>query len=206
MDRTQTRSVAGSTGRVIDPGSPTARSLELIRACRIGPDDPIIAVGEVDPALVEALLGAGHRDLTVLHPSEEELEALRGALGDLVQEVRLLNEEALQFHPERHYALWHDRGYFDCLTHPDDRQRYVETVQYALRPEGHLVISAYGPGAPERRAGLAVTRFSADRLAAALGRQFELAEHSLATHPARGGESHQLLHCRFRRHAPHWPR
>jgi len=186
-------------------GSPSAKSVELIRACRLSPDDPIIGVGDVDAHLVAALVGAGHRDLTILHPSVEALEKLREALGDLARDVTLMEADALEFHPDRRYALWHDRGYFDRLTHADDRQRYIETVQYALRPEGHLVISASGPEAPEERGGMPVVRFSADRLAEALGYQFELAEHGLALHPAEGGKSRQLLHCRFRRLAPRWP-
>ena len=182
--------------RITDSSGPAARSLELIRACRLAPADPIIAVGEVDSELVAALLSAGQRDLTILHPSVEVLEKLRAALGEPARDVTLMEADALQFRPDRRYALWHDRGYFDRLTHPDDRQQYVEIVQYALRPEGHLVISASGPEAPEQRGGVPVVRFSAE----------QLAEHGLALHRAERGGGEQLLHCRFRRHVPRWPR
>ena len=187
-----------------DPSSPTARSLELIRACGLAPADPIIAVGDLDASLVTALVAAGHRDVTILHPSAEKLEELRASLVDVPSNVTLMEVNALQFDPDRRYALWHDRGYFDSLIHPDDRQRYVETVQEALRSDGHLVISACGPDAPDERGGMPVVRFSADQLAAALGRQFELAEHGFGIQLTGGEESQQLLHCRFHRHVPRW--
>lgn len=188
-----------------DASSLTVKSFELIRACGLAPDDPIVAVGDVDAHLIAALLDVGHRDLTVLHPSMEALEALRQALGDLEGEVILTEADPLQFQPHRRYALWQDRGFFHRLTHPDDRQRYVEVVQYALRPEGHLVISASGPEGPTEDRGLPLERYSAPRLAAELGRQFELSEEGLELHPLPHGGYHQLLHCHFRRHAPHWP-
>lgn len=196
---------SGTCGAAIDPRSPTVKSFELIRACGLGLHDPIITVGDVDAHLVAALLGIGHRDLTVVHPSMEALEGLRQALGDLEGEVILIEADPLWFQPHRRYALWQDRGFFHSLTHPDDRQRYVEVVQYALRPEGHLVISACGPEGPAEDRGVPVERYTAARLAAELGRQFELAEEGLELHPLPHGGYHQLLHCHFRRHAPHWP-
>lgn len=201
------RTAADRGARVpgVDPSSPTARSLALIRACGLAPADPIISVGDLDLHLVTGLVGAGYRDVTILHPSVESLEEMRAALGDLPWDVILMEANALQFDPDRRYALWHDRGYFDSLTHPDDRQLYVETVQEALRPDGHLVISAYGPEPPELGGPMPATRYSAEQLAATLGRQFELAEHGVAMHPAWGGKTQQLLHCRFNRRVPRWP-
>ncbi len=185
--------------------SPARRSFELIRACRLAPEDPIILVGEADPPLLDALLGLGHRDLTVVESSPQALEALRSALRALEPDVTLLEQSVLEFRPERRYALWHDRGFFHRLMHPDDRAQYVEVVQQSLKPEGHLVIATSGPEGCELAGDEPVMRYSAERLASELGRQFELAEHGIALHPgARGGDS-QLLHCRFRRHAPHWP-
>jgi SAM-dependent methyltransferase len=197
------RSYARGVGT--EPSSLSVKSFELIRACGLAPEDPIIAVGDVDAHLLAALMGVGHRDLTVLHPSKEALEGLGQALGDLAGEVILIEADPLRFQPHRRYALWQDRGFFHCLTHPDDRQRYVEVVQYALRPEGHLIISAFGPEGPAEDSGVPVERYSASKLAGELGHQFELAEEGLELHPLTQGGYKQLLHCRFRRHAPRWP-
>jgi hypothetical protein len=181
--------------------SSTSRSLELIRACRTGPDGPIITVGDMDPQLLVALRLLGHEDLTVLHPSLDELQKLRESLGDLEREVLLIEADVLSFQPRRSYALWHDSGFFHRLRHADDRQRYVQLVQFALRPEGHLIISTAGPEEEGRDDGGPVERYSASLLVAELGRQFELEEHAIAMHTDEHGRSHELLHCRFQRHA-----
>jgi len=57
-------------------------------------------------------------------------------LGDLEADVMLTEADPLQFEVRRGYALWNDRRFFHRLTHPGDRQRYVEIVHDALRPEG----------------------------------------------------------------------
>lgn len=208
--RTQTSGVNGRSNAASAAGSDsrgtTVKCLELIRACRLAAEDPIILVGDVDVHLVNTLLASGYHDLTVLNPSAEALEALRAALGRIEREVVLFEADVLEFKPHRRYALWHDLGSFHRLMHPEDRQRYVEIVQQALQPEGHLVVCASGPEGPAEYGGRPVARYSASRLASELGRQFELAEHALAVHPSDDGGNHQLLHCRFRRHAPHWPR
>jgi hypothetical protein len=184
------------------PPSPTATSLALIRACRLSLDDPIIAVGDVDAQLIAALRRGGYQDVTVLDPSLERLEGLRAVLGDLERELLLIEADVLTFRARRRYALWHDRAFFHRLTHADDRQRYVEVLQYALRPEGHLIINAFGPEGPEDDRGVPAERYSASRLAAELGAQFELAEQGLVLHREARGPGQQLLHCRFWRHAP----
>ena len=181
-----------------------ARSLELIRGCGIAPEDPIVEASG-DPTLVERLLAAGYRDITMLRPSPEALEQLRARLGDRADCVQLVPLGPAEFRPQRRYALWHDASVFQCLLHPEERQRYVETVQQALRPEGYLVLMTSGPNGPHELAGHPVRRYSIQTLPAELGSQFELTGHGLAQQPVSPGAAQELLHCRFRRHAPRWP-
>ncbi len=177
------------------------KSLELIQACGLRPDDPLIDVSGGSPPLVCSLLEAGFRNLTVMNASSELLEALRerGLKGDA--RLTLIAGDVPGFHCAQRYALWHDRGVFHLLRHAEERRQYVESAQEALRPEGHLVIATAGPEGPLQCGGLPVTRYEVAALAEELGGQFELAEHALAMHPG-NGELHQYLHCRFRRHAP----
>ncbi len=177
------------------------KSLELIQACGLRPDDPLIDVSGGSPPLVCSLLEAGFRNLTVMNASFELLEALRerGLKGDA--RLTLIAGDVPGFHCAHRYALWHDRGVFHLLRHAEERRQYVESAQEALRPEGHLVIATAGPEGPLQCGGLPVTRYEVATLTEELGGQFELAEHALAMH-AGNGELHQYLHCRFRRHAP----
>jgi 2-polyprenyl-3-methyl-5-hydroxy-6-metoxy-1,4-benzoquinol methylase len=177
-----------------------AKSFELIRACGLRADEPLIDVSGGSPQLIRSLLEAGFRDVTVLNASYDVLEALREHDGG--SRVTLIARDVIGFHPRRRYALWHDRGVFHLLIHPEERRSYVETAQEALRPEGHLVIATFGPEGPSEYQGLPVRPYAAATLAQELGGQFELAEQSLELHRSAGGELHQYLHCRFRRHAP----
>jgi SAM-dependent methyltransferase len=180
-------------------------SVHLVRACGLRPDDPIIDVGGARSSPVLAWLAAGYRDVTVLDDSLDALEALRERLGRQAGQVTLIEAGVLRFRPRRRYALWHDRGVFQYLVHPDDRQLYVEVVQQALRPEGSLVLMTFGPDGPEEYGGAPVVRYSARTLQPELGSQFELAEHSLGIRRLTTGEGQQVLCCSFRRHAPRWP-
>lgn len=200
-DRVHTEWLDGGNG--FQGFAPDSR--HLVRACGLRPDDPIIDVGGARSSPALAWLATGHRDITVLDDSLEALEALRERLGRESGRVTLVEVRVLEFRPQRRYALWHDRGVFHRLVHPDDRQLYVEVVQQALRPEGSLVMTTFGPEGPEEYGGAPVVRYSARTLQPELGSQFELAEHSLSMHRLAAGEGHQVLCCRFRRHAPRWP-
>jgi hypothetical protein len=178
------------------------KSLELIRACGLQADDPVIDVSGGTPLPIESLLDAGLRDLTVIGGSSANLKALSGCLGDRANRVTLIEHDLIGFHPHRRYALWHDREAFHLLTHAEERQQYVETLEEALRPGGYLVITTFGPDGPLEHGGLPVRRYSARTLPEELGSQFELADHSLSMHQTPSGEVQQYLHCRFRRHAP----
>jgi hypothetical protein len=182
-----------------------AKSLELISACALRADDPIIEVSGGSPLLIRSLLDAGFRDITVINAPYEVREELRGHPADDRVRLALIACDVIGFHPARRYALWHDRGVFHLLRYPEERRQYVELVQEALRPEGHLVIATFGPDGPREYRGFQVSGYAAATLAAELGEQFELVEHALEKHQAATGELHQYLHCRFRRHAPRQP-
>ncbi len=179
-------------------------SSSLVRACGLKAEDPIIDVGGALSSPVAAWLAAGFRDISIVDESLDNLQALRADLGEGAKHVDFVHAGVLEFRPHRRYALWHDHGVFHRLVHPDDRQRYVEIVQQALRPEGSLIVTTFGPEAPDEDGGAPIVRYSAQTLQPELGGQFELAEHSLGVYRPASGAGHQVLHCRFRRRAPRW--
>jgi len=197
---------AATSGR---PGSANghepqlAKSLELIRACGLQSHDPIIDVGGAAACVVEALLDGGYTDLTVLDGAAEPLWALKRRLGERADRLTLVHAQLTDWHPTRRYALWHDRALFHSFVHPEERQQYVELVQQALLPEGHLVIATADVEEPKPEGS--VSRYSAATLAEVLGSQFELAEHAVVVVHRAGAAAHPYLHCRFRRHAPKPP-
>ena len=70
-----------------------AKSLELIRATGVRPTDPIIDVGGGASLLVDELLDAGYRDLTVLDISPEVLQKLRERLGARAASVAFIQQD-----------------------------------------------------------------------------------------------------------------
>jgi len=175
------------------------KSLEMIRATGIQPEDPIIDVGGGASYLVDELLAAGYRHLTVLDLSAEVLQKLRERLGQRSASVTLLNQDVTQFQPRQQYALWHDRAVFHFLVQHEDRERYVAALRQAVRPNGHVVIATFGPAGPERCSGLPTMRYDANALAAQLGSDFKLVESSLAVHHTPSNAPQEFLHCRFDR-------
>ncbi len=135
------------------------KSLELIRHSAIEPTDPIIDVGGGASFLVDDLIEAGYRDVTVLDVSAAVLDQLRERLGAQAPKVSLLHEDITAFEPGSRYALWHDRAVFHFLVEGGDRDRYVGALHRALRPGGHLVMATFGPSGPERCSGLPTRRY-----------------------------------------------
>jgi SAM-dependent methyltransferase len=179
-----------------------AKSLELILATGVTPAEAIIDVGGGASFLVDALLNAGYRDLTVLDISTEVLQKLRERLSTRAASVALIQADVTTFQPTRHYALWHDRAVFHFLVEREDRERYVASLRRALLPNGHAIISTFGPSGPDRCSGLPIARYDASALTAELGSDFALASSSLAVHRTPLGAEQQFLHCHFTRRLP----
>jgi SAM-dependent methyltransferase len=173
------------------------KSLELIQRAGIDLTDPIIDVGGGASFLVDDLLQAGYRDVTVLDISATVLEKLRGRLGSEDPRITLLHQDVTTLEPQRRYALWHDRAVFHFLVERADRERYVHALDRALRPNGHLVIATFGPSGPERCSGLPTLRYDESALATELGSSFRLIESSLSIHQTPWNAAQQFLYCRF---------
>ena len=176
------------------------KSLDLIRASGVGPAEAIIDVGGGTSLLVDALLAAGYRDLTVLDISAAALAQVRARLGPQAP-VQLAQHDVTTFAPPRRYALWHDRAVFHFLVLPEERRRYVEVLGRAVSSAGHAIISTFGPDGPQRCSGLPVARYDAAALAAELGARFRLLDSELSLHRTPWHTQQQFLHCRFERTA-----
>ena len=178
------------------------KSLELIRSAGVRLTDPIIDVGAGASLLVDELLAAGYRDLTVLDVSAAALDRLRHRLGTAAASVTLVHEDVNAFRPTRRYALWHDRAVFHFLVEREDRERYVEALRQAVGSSGHVLLATFGPAGPERCSGLPTTRYDAASLAAELGAEFQLVGSSLVVHRTPAGAQQQFLYCSFNRSPP----
>ena len=179
------------------------RSLALIQ--RVAPDRsaPIIDVGGGASTLVDDLLAAGYRDVTVLDLSGSALATARTRLGPDAERVRWLEADLLGYEfPEGGYAVWHDRAVFHFLTDPAARARYVAQVRRAVRPGGFVLVATFATDGPERCSGLDVERYSPESLHAEFGAPFQLTASEREEHATPQGARQTFIYCLCRVKSP----
>lgn len=176
-----------------------ASSLRLIEGCA-GHDAAIIDVGGGASVLVDNLLDAGYHDLTVLDLAEAALATTRARLGARAQGVEWIAGDITAVPlPAARYDVWHDRAVFHFLTDAADRARYVAQVLRAVKPGGHVIVAAFGPGGPLQCSGLDVVRYAPDALHAEFGAAFRLERHETEVHHTPAGKDQEFVYCYCRR-------
>jgi SAM-dependent methyltransferase len=171
-------------------------SLDLIR--RVAPDlsDPIIDVGGGASILVDGLLAAGYRHLTVLDLSPTALALARQRLGARASLVTWLAADVRDVPlPAGGYAVWHDRAVFHFLTDAKARARYVGQTRRAVRPGGYALVASFAPDGPTRCSGLDVVRYSPDTMHAEFGAGFRLLDNVREDHHTPSGAIQAFVYC-----------
>jgi len=172
-----------------------ASSLRLIEGCS-DKAAHIIDVGGGASVLVDDLLDAGYRNLTVLDLAESALAVSRARLGTRAQSVQWIAADITRADlPAARYDVWHDRAVFHFLTDPADRVRYVEQVLKSVKPGGHVIVAAFGPGGPLQCSGLDVVRYDPEALHAEFGAHFRLLGHETETHQTPSGQEQEFVYC-----------
>ena len=177
-----------------------ALSVSLIRRTTPAVDAPIIDVGGGASTLVDGLLDAGYRSVTVLDIAPSALALARERLGaraglaDWVAADILDAPLALGS-----IAVWHDRAVFHFLTDPADRARYVDQVRRSVRPGGHVIVASFAIDGPTRCSGLEVVRYTPDTMHAEFGTGFQLLDSVREEHHTPTGSTQAFLYCLCRR-------
>ena len=172
-----------------------ASSLRLIKGCA-DTNAHIIDVGGGASVLVDGLLDAGYRNLTVLDLAESALAASRARLGERAQSVQWIAADITRAElPAARYDVWHDRAVFHFLTDPADRARYVAQVLKSVKPGGHVIVATFGPGGPLQCSGLNVMRYAPDALHAEFGAPFRLLGHQTEIHHTPTGQEQEFVYC-----------
>lgn len=172
-------------------------SLAMIARADLGPEAAIIDVGAGRSVLVDRLLDAGFRNLSVLDISSAALAEVSRRLPSDAP-VQLVLSDIAGFHPRQKFCLWHDRALFHFLTDPADRAAYKRALREGLLPGGQAVIGTFAPAGPTRCSGLEVVRYDAGSLGRELGPAFELLEQQGEVHLTPWGAEQHFTFCRFR--------
>lgn len=177
-------------------------SLDLIRRVAPDPASPIIDVGGGASTLVDGLLDAGYRSVTVLDLAPAALTISQHRLGERAEQVTWIAGSLLDapLLPSA-YAVWHDRAVFHFLTAANDRARYVAQARRAVRPGGHVIVASFGPDGPTRCSGLDVVRYSAEAMHAEFGAGFELLDSVREVHQTPSGRAQEFTWCLCRARA-----
>lgn len=173
-------------------------SLELLAALGVTPAQSVIDVGGGTATLVDELLAAGHRDLTVLDLSAVAIDTARARVGDR-DEVTWIEADVLKWEPTRQWDVWHDRAALHFLVDDAARDTYRNRMGSALAGHGRFVIATFAEDGPERCSGLPVRRYTPDALAALLGAGFEVQLHRREAHVTPSGAVQQFTWVAGRR-------
>ena len=176
------------------------KSLELIRRAGISREAEIIDIGGGASTLVDDLLKAGFKRLSVLDLSAQALTQVKTRLGLKANQVMWVEANVTEvILPEHHYDLWHDRAAFHFLTSPEGRKKYVKIMDKALSPRGVVIIAAFSQKGPERCSGLDVARHSPESVQAELGKRYHLLETAEESHETPFGTRQEFVYCVFKR-------
>jgi SAM-dependent methyltransferase len=178
-------------------GRPTA-SLETLAAIGVASAHSVIDVGGGASTLVDELLAAGHRDLTVLDLSAVAIDTARARVGD-PSGVCWVEADILTWQPARQWDVWHDRAVLHFLVDDADRVAYRKALRGALAAGGRFVIATFAEDGPEQCSGLPVQRYTPDALASLLGAGFEVQVHRRDAHVTPAGAVQQFTWVAGRR-------
>lgn len=175
---------------------PSLRALDRFGA---DPSSAFIDVGGGASNLVDALLGRGWLDLTVLDIAAPALAAAKDRLGPDADKVHWEAADITEWHPWRHYAVWHDRAVFHFLTEPEQREAYRHALSAAVSPGGLVIIATFALDGPDKCSGLPVRRYDPASLAKEMGDTFALLDGWREEHVTPWGAKQSFNWCAFRR-------
>ena len=175
-------------------------SLDLLALVGATADSAIIDIGGGASRIVDALVAAGLRNITVLDLSAEALNVARARLGEARSRVSWIVADATEWEPQNEYDVWHDRAAFHFLSEEEQlQQAYIARVKRCLRMGGHIIFGTFALDGPEKCSGLPVTRHSAESLSALLGASFSLIDSRRHEHATPWGVVQNFQFSTFKR-------
>ena len=177
------------------------RSLKLINNACADTHCRIIDVGGGTSILSKHLLDQGYRKLTVLDISGNSIEKAKSQLGAESNRINWIEADVTKYSFKEQYDVWHDRAVFHFLTKAEERKRYINSLNQALKLNGHLIMATFSLDAPPKCSGLSVVRYSPETLQNELGDNFNLVESFSENHVTPSGVAQNFIYCRFIKHA-----
>lgn len=179
------------------------KSIEMILQTGVQKNAAIIDVGGGSSTLVDDLLDHGFLDVTVLDISATAIEKSKERLSNRKRLAHWIEADITEARlQENHFDVWHDRAVFHFLTNAEDRQKYVHSVVWALKPGGHIIVASFGMAGPEKCSGLEVVRYNADTMHDEFGSAFELVKCFDETHTTPFATTQKFIYCYCKKNKP----
>ena len=172
-------------------------SLDFIRSLGIEKDASIIDVGGGDSKLVDYLVEAGYKNITVLDISAKALEKAKRRLGKKATSINWVVSDITEFEPKSSYDVWHDRATFHFLTKKSQITNYIETVRKCVN--GHLIIGTFSDKGPNKCSGLDIRQYTEETLMLELESGFEKIKCIREDHITPFDTKQNFLFCSFKK-------
>ncbi|MGH7668791.1 MAG: class I SAM-dependent methyltransferase [Gemmatimonadaceae bacterium] len=171
-------------------------SRQLIERALPDREGRLVDVGAGASTLIDGLLAAGYRAVTVVDVSSRALELAQQRLGPVAGTVHWEHADVLMHaFPPASFDFWHDRAVFHFLTSADERARYVAQVRGAVRVGGLVLVATFAEDGPTRCSGLDVARYSPAQLHGEFGPEFRLLESHRELHTTPAGREQAFTYC-----------
>jgi SAM-dependent methyltransferase len=173
-------------------------SLDFIHSFGVDKSAKIIDIGGGDSNLVDYLLEEGFENITVLDISKKALAKAKKRLGDKGKNIQWIVSDVTKFTPTTTYDVWHDRATFHFLTTAEDIATYMDAARKAV--VGYLTIGTFSEEGPEKCSGLAIKKYSEEKLSAELKNGFDKIRCITENHITPFDTTQHFLFCSFKKH------
>ncbi len=174
-------------------------SLNFINSTEVSKHAQIIDIGGGDSFLADNLISLGYTNLSVLDISGNAIERAKKRLGENADEVTWVVSDVTDFKPSKTYDIWHDRAAFHFLTSREDIQKYLNTMESAIKPKGYLILGTFSENGPTKCSGIEIKQYSIEELKAAIPDSFKFIEGKNIDHPTPSGSLQNFTFCRFQK-------
>ena len=172
-------------------------SLDFITSFDLAKNTNIIDVGGGDSKLVDFLVEAGFTNITVLDISSKALERAKLRLGEKAENIEWIVSDITDFKPQKSFDLWHDRAAFHFLTSPEQKEKYLKTIQNNVN--GYLVLGTFSEKGPKKCSGLDIQQYSEESLSQLLEDNFEKIRCFTEDHTTPFNTVQNFLFCTFKK-------
>jgi Methyltransferase domain len=173
-------------------------SLDFIHSFGVDKSAKIIDIGGGESTLVDYLLDEGFENITILDISKTALAKAKKRLGNKGKNIQWIVSDVTKFTPTTTYDVWHDRATFHFLTTTEEIASYMDTARKAVT--GYLTIGTFSEEGPEKCSGLAIKKYSEEKLSAELQNGFDKIRCITENHVTPFDTMQHFLFCSFKKH------